>query len=406
MLGYLKSPDFPIHLMGYWWLAWLGLSLSPLNEFVAPTWPTVAQFLLLIVSFFAGHAVMKGFRPFDPTPSPSPTRGLRLESRRLRWTLGLATAGCFVMLVASLILAEAFDTNFVEYFVKLRIADDRTEQAMATGIRSLDALTKILAFPLSYTVLITTLGAGLAGFRKIFIACLVNIICFAYLWQINYPLMHLFWLMVFYVLVTAQQRGQFSKRSLGFATIVCAVLIASAVYRFGGDILGGLQRYAVGYHLIGFSLYDQHYLDPNSILHERTFGRSALGFLDQVLELSLRPFSLGYRAASSENAEFTDIEVDIGTLEFQNVNAFGTIVFTLYRDFHLIGIVLGGFAYGVAATFTRYRSHRSWRSGALFLMLASAWMMGMMVSPLEAAYFWFVIVTLGLLGIVNRGVRW
>jgi hypothetical protein len=39
-------------------------------------------------------------------------------------------------------------------------------------------------------------------------------------------------------------------------------------------------------------------------------------------------------------------------------------------------------------------------------MLASAWMMGMMVSPLEAASFWFVVVALFLLQIVNRGVRW
>lgn len=405
-MGYLTSPDFPIHLMGYWWLIWIGLSLSPLNEFVTPTWATVAQFLLLIVAFFAGHTVMKRFRPFDPAPPPSTTRGLRLESARVRWTLGLATAGCFVMLVTSLKLAGAFDTSFVEYFVKLRIADDRAVQAVATGSRALDVLTKILAFPLSYTMLIVTLAVNIAGLRKIFITCLVNFICFAYLWQINYPLIHLFWLMIFYVLVTAQQRGQFSKNNLGVATIVLVILTASASNRFGGDILGGFRRYVVGYHLVGFSFYDHQYRDPHSILHEHTFGRSSLGFLDQVVEVSLKPFTLGYHAASSDNAEFTDTAVDIGTLESKEFNAFGTIIFTLYRDFHLIGIILGGFAYGAAATLVRYRSHRSWRSGALFLMLASAWMLGMMTSPLEAAYFWFIIVALGLLAIVNRGVRW
>jgi hypothetical protein len=39
-------------------------------------------------------------------------------------------------------------------------------------------------------------------------------------------------------------------------------------------------------------------------------------------------------------------------------------------------------------------------------MLASAWMMGMMVSPLEQAYFWFATVALGLLALVNRGLSW
>ncbi len=88
------------------------------------------------------------------------------------------------------------------------------------------------------------------------------------------------------------------------------------------------------------------------------------------------------------------------------VNAFGTIIFTLYRDFNFVGILLGGFLYGAVVTYARYRSHMSWWHGALFLMLAPAWMMGMMVSPLEAAYFWFVIVALGSLQLVNRGVRW
>jgi len=410
---YFKSLDFPIHLMVYWWLLWLGISYSPLNEFLAPSYASLGQFLLLIAGFLFGHMTMKRWRPYNPQTSDAAARGPKLKTRRIRWVLTLAGLGSLLMLLLSLKMAGAFELDFIDYFGKVRLSggvpDAVTE---VTGIHVLDVLTKILAFPLAYTILVTVLAVELSGLRMVFFACLVSFFSVAYLWQINYPLIHLFWLMVFYALVTAQRRGRFNRMILGMATIVCIGLMASAANRFGGgdvsggDVMGGLQRYFFGYHLVGFSFYDHHYLDPNSILHTHSFGRSSLGFLEMVLEKILKPFSTGFQAASSENAEFTNSAIDIGASELKEFNAFGTIVFTLYRDFNLVGIFLGSFFYGAAATYAHYRSHTSWRHGALFLMLASAWMMGMMVSPLEAAYFWFVVVTLGLLQIVNRGMRW
>ena len=405
-MRYLKCPDFPIHLMGVWWLVWIAVSLSPLNEFLAPSAATVAQYLLLIASFFAGHAAMKWFRPFDATASVPPMRGLQANSARLRWGLGLSMGVCLAMLLVSLKMAGALDTNFVEYFINMRLALAESTQPTLTGVRTLDILTKILAFPLSYTILLTLLSVELRSFKLLFLVCVANLLCFAYLWQVNYPFIHLFWFTLFYTLINAQRRGQFNKRILMFAGLLFVGLIASAANRFGGDVLGGLQRYIVGYHLIGFSIYDQHYLNPHSVLHTLSYGRSSLGFLDQMLEAVLKSLSVSYRAASFENAGANDDPLDIGAHDSMEFNAFGTILFSLYRDFHLIGIFLGGFVYGAAATFARYRSAQSWRAGALFLMLAAAWMMGMMVDPLGEAYFWFTVVTLALIGIANRGLRW
>jgi oligosaccharide repeat unit polymerase len=404
--SYLKSVDFPIHLMALWWLFWIGVSVSPLNDFLAPSWASVAQYVLLIVSFFAGHAAMKWFRPFDARPAATPMRGLRSGTSRMRCALALSTLGCLAMLLVCLRMSGAFETSFVEYFLRVRLAFAEGGNPTLTGIRSLDVLTKILFFPLSYTVLLMLLAIDLTAFKRLFLVCIVNVLCFAYLWQVNYPFIHLFWFMVFYTLVSAQRHGHFNKKILAVASLLFVGLMASAANRFGGDVLGGFQRYIVDYHLIGFSYYDHQYLDPRSILHSPSYGRSSLGFLDQVLEEFLKPLSLGYQSASLETQGFNETPVDIGAHESMTFNAFGTILFSLYRDFDLPGVFLGGFAYGAAATFARYRSAHSWRAGALFMMLAAAWMIGMMVSPLEEVYFWFTIVALGLFGIVNRGVRW
>jgi hypothetical protein len=184
-----------------------------------------------------------------------------------------------------------------------------------------------------------------------------------------------------------------------------AILLASAANRFGGDVIGGLQRYVVGYHLVGFSFYDFQYQDPNSILHAHSFGRSSLGFLDQMLEAASKMVGAGYRAASFENSTFNSDAVDIGRSEVKEFNAFGTLLFSLYRDFHIVGILAGGFLYGALTTHALHRSAYSWVCGALFLILASSWMMGMMVNPLEQAYFWFAIVMLGAFSSLNKGLR-
>jgi hypothetical protein len=404
-MRYLKSVDFPIHLMAYWWLLWIGISCTSLNQFLKPSSESLAQFLLLIGSFLLGHLVMKRLRPYKAQMSSSGSRGLRLGAPRVRLALGLAAFGTLFMLLLSLYMAGAFEESFVEYFARLRllVGDDVPE---ATGSHLLDVLTKILAFPLAYTVLVTALAVELSGLRKVFFACLASFLCYSYLWQINYAVIHLFWLMVFYALIAVQRQGRINRRMLVVAAILCVGLVASAANRFGGDVMGGLQRYIIGYHLLGFSFYDQQYLDPESILHVPSFGRSSLGFLELVLENFLKPFSVEFQAASSANAEFTNTAIDIGANDTMDFNAFGTLVFTFYRDLNVVGIFVGGALYGAAVTNARYRSHVSWRHGALFFMLASAWMMGMMVSPLEAAYFWFVVVALGLLQIANRGVRW
>ena len=402
---YLKSRDFPIHLLAAWWVFWLAASYTDLNEFVPPSGEALAQYALLVVSFLVGHHAIKHLRVRGFRPRAGHDRESRAgSSTRMRVALRAAALACAAMLLISLQLSAAFSTDFIEYFAKLRT--DEAGLELLTGIRALDVLTKILAFPLSYTVILVVLANGVQHSRFTLLLCIFNLVAFSYLWQVNYPLIHLFWFLVFHSLLQAHRRGSFDKRTVVIMLVLFTTLLASAANRFGGDVLGGLQRYIVGYHLIGFSFYDHQYMDPNSILHVHSYGRSSLGFLDQMLEAVSKMVGTAYKAASFENAAYNNDAVDIGVGEVKEFNAFGTLLFSLYRDFHFMGILVGGFAYGALTTHALYRSANHWGSGALFMVLASSWMMGMMVNPLEQAYFWFAVVALGVFSLVNRSVRY
>ncbi len=402
--SYLKSRDFPIHAMAAWWALWLAASYSQLNEFLRPSPAALAQFAALISALLAGHWLVRyqsalGLRIAQPKSRP-----FRADTLRMRLALQGSTIVSALMLLASLRLSGALSADFIEYFARLRMDEGGGDGL--TGIKVLDVLTKIFAFPMSYTVILVILATEARHFRFTLVLCIVNLLGFSYLWQVNYPLIHLFWFLVFHSLIQARRKGHFDSRVTVVMGAVFSILLASAANRFGGDVLGGLQRYIVGYHLIGFSFYDHQLQDPNGILHTHTYGRSSLGFLDQMLEAAAKVVGVSYQAASFENSDFNNQAVDIGLSEVREFNAFGTFLFSLYRDFHIVGILAGGFIYGAVTTHALYNSGRNWMCGALFLVLATAWMMGMMVSPLEQAYFWFAIVALGLLALVNKGLRW
>lgn len=388
--------------MCYWWILWLSLAYTDLSEFLPPSLATMAQFVIFIVAFLVGHLAIKRLHGHGIITT-KPT-AFRFESTRMKLMVRASAFGSTLMLLISLKLSGAFESDFIQYFTKLR--GDVSGLESLTGIHYLDVLTKILAFPLSYTVILVILADEIRHFKLVLIVCILNILLFSYLWQVNYPLIHLFWFFVFYSIIMMRRRKQYGAKNWVIIFTLFGTLLVSAANRYGGDVLGGLQRYVVGYHLLGFSFYDYQYNDPQSILHSLSYGRSSLGFLDQILETTLKLFDVDYKAASNENTDSNASDVDIGLSEIKSFNAFGTLLFGLYRDFNVIGIVLGGFLYGAVVTHVLYRSAQSWNCGALFLFLASSWMMGMMVSPLEQAYFWFAAVVLGLMGIVNRGIKW
>ena len=251
---YFKSRDFPIHLLAAWWVFWLVASYTDLNEFIPPSGQTLAQYALLVVSFLLGHLTIKNMRAIGLGARTTRTRAFQARSARMRLAMRAAALTCAAMLLISLHLSGAFTSDFIDYFAKLRMDEDGLE--LLSGIRTLDVLTKILAFPLSYTVILVVLATGVQHFRFTLLLCIFNLLAFSYLWQVNYPLVHLFWFLVFHSLLQARRRGSFDKRTMLIMLVLFSTLLASAANRFGGDVLGGLQRYIVGYHLIGFSFYD------------------------------------------------------------------------------------------------------------------------------------------------------
>jgi hypothetical protein len=401
------SAHLPVYLMAAWWAFWLVAAVTPLNIFVSPPWSVLSQFGVFIAVFLLGHLLMLVLTPGRVGPAALPVGGGRPAvtglGTRLQALLMAMALGCLLILLLSLHRSGAFSDSFIEYFIRLRRGELSGESLTGSGL--LDVTTKAIVWPVSYTLVVVALALRIGPLRGVLVIAALNILLFSYLWQVNYSLIYLFWFFVLYLVVGMARGLPVDRRALGLVLLLIVTLGAVAANRFGGDVLGGLQRYMFGYHMAGFAFYGHHFHDPASLLHDHSLGRSSLGFLEQAVEIVSRRLNLGFVAASSTNADFNNESVDLGRSVVIEGNAFGTFLFGLYRDFHFVGIVAGGLLYGAIVTLLLQRSWRHWGAGAALYVLASSWMVGMMVNPIEQVHFWFSLTLIGVLVVFNRGFR-
>ena len=396
-MNVIRSTDLYILVLAVWWAVWLSVSSFGYGGLVRPSGVVLGQFLLLLSAFLYGGGVARllfaGRRGQCPQIMMGPSRG---TSRGLLF-LGVL---CLLVILFSLYLSGGFSMSFEDYHLKLRFYG--LEDTL-TGMKYLDLFLKLFVYPFSFFLMIYSLAIKPWRVKFLFPVAVVSLVSFSYLWQVNYPLVHVFWVILFSVWVGFKVGYRVDKKHVLIIVASFVVLVFAAVNRFSGDLAGALDRYFLGYHVIGFSYYDYHYKDSYSILHDHSFGRSSLGFIEQFFDLLLRFFGSEYKAASFENIDFNVAAIDLGESGVRNVNAFGTILFSFYRDFNYFGIIFGGFLYGLFVVYSFLACSESWRFRAVVLVLAPAWMIGMMVSPLEQPYFWFSVLCVFI--VPNRVVK-
>lgn len=101
------------------------------------------------------------------------------------------------------------------------------------------------------------------------------------------------------------------------------------------------------YNVVGFRIFDVNLWNAKSLIHIHTYGRSFLGQIDSVFSIIYRLLiDNTFLPANSENAKLLDTVIDIGQKDVKEANAFGTIFFTLFRDFGYFGIIFCPFILG------------------------------------------------------------
>lgn len=395
-----KSIKYYIIFLVFWWCLWLIASKTEINEFNSPSTKIITHYILLIVSFIIGSFTVRLFWEINKN-SNNKIINIEIFDKYYieKFIILILCVILSIILLYGMYRANAFADSFTEYHMKLRRIG---LNYYLTGLKPLDLFIKLIGYPFSYSIFVYSLAKSIKNNKGIITLSVMNMLLYSYLWQVNYPIIHMFWILIIINIITFNKYKTVNKKFVVICLLMFILLICSSLNRFGGNIKGALFRYFIGYHLAGFSFYGYHIENCESILHVCSFGRSTIGYIDQTIDILLRIIGSSYTSASLENANYNMIPVELGSSHERLVNAFGTILFSFYRDLGLCGIIIGGILYGASVTYNLIYITKNWLNQAFFLILASSWLLGMMVSPVEQSYFWFSIIFLKIINIFEK----
>jgi hypothetical protein len=385
--------SIPAMLIILWWPLWLLYSLSSLSPFRPPTGSVVLIFGLASL-FFA-----LGFLAVNLAASGGRRNRVYKEARNYLGAFNVLALLCCSLLLLSLIKAGAFTNSHDDYWALARV---EYMHSNLTGYGMLDTLTVILVYPLLYLIQV----AALTVYRSklMFVISSVGCLFFAYLWQVNYPIIYSFYIAVFAILIRFRFEGMslYIFRGSLLLVIIVAFLAFSASFRYGEFGLEALNRYFINYQIMGLSIFSEHFHDSKSLIHQLSWGTSSAGVLETVFYVLANGLGLDYSSAVLANNTELSARIDIGLTQPYTVNAFGTLLFTFYRDAGLAGCLFFPFIYGFVTGVSYVRSGYSDISRAIFTVLGASWVIGLMVSPVERPYFWVSLLGLVFLGYAQR----
>lgn len=389
---------FGLFFLCFWWLMWLSVSYSPLNPIKAPSLEVgflyVSSLLFVVLGYFIFIRFIALHRVDETGIQPL------LSKKHVYYSL--LRYSCISVGVISFCLyyVGAFNTSFGDYFVKIRGAN---AEALVSGAGLIDYGLKLIFYPMMLSVALILIGSPEKKFSYLMILVLIFFLSFSYYFQVNYPMI-LLSVIIFYSqfnpCISSSELQRYRKRCFVPLAVLTILVVAAAFNRFGSNDVGGmLSHYLVSYHTIGFALFDFYYQNETSLLHEHSFGLSSIGTFDFIFSYVVNFFGVEYTAAFSENVINNSFPVDLG--KGSNIsygNAFGTYLFTFYRDFNFVGMVLYSFLYGILLGVTNKKAINGDRfSYSIFLYFIGMGTIGMYVSPLDYVYFWIVPIIMFLI---------
>jgi oligosaccharide repeat unit polymerase len=195
-------------------------------------------------------------------------------------------------------------------------------------------------------------------------------------------------------------RGRWGSFSIAVVMILLALFVSSlrnteSLQDEGTTLLG---RTIVNYHTGGIVMFDAELQDPTSLLRSKmTYGRGVLGALDTFMVLSIRPKNVQTVAGEVGYYlnDFRPLGRDMGTPIF--MNAFATVLYTLYFDGREVAVFVFPWLYGYGLTrlYGRWIKGRDIHSFMLVLLLLYVGVFSIFQSYVSDFRFWPV-----LLGIV------
>ncbi|QYJ98959.1 oligosaccharide repeat unit polymerase [Shewanella alkalitolerans] len=328
-----------------------------------------------------------------------------VPSIKLKRLVDFSYIFCLIFIFFVVVKSDVLKLSFYDYFL-LRRGGEVDGGGSITGYGFIDTMLTLIIYPI--LVSLTLIQIAFVSVtdqveKSRFLLLILLMLSYTYVLQVNYPIFFFILVIFFFIINNVGVKGTIVNRNVlkvfSFFFILLFLILASAVNRYGSfDLVGILFYYPATYFTIGPSIFDINLNNPQSLLHDSTYGINLLGQLLLPLKylFSIVGFESDYfTPASIQNVTYLNEKINISESGIKNVNAFGTVLFSWYRDFGLFGVFISPIAYGLCVWYLSTRVDIF--SIACFYLLLCNGIMGLTVSPLDQAHFTLVFIILFIL---------
>lgn len=352
----------PLGLLFIFWGGMLILSSYSITGLFSPSLYTHAVVLLMMLSVCVGGVLAKnnkGEAQLSTLKRVSITNAhyLRIkESRMLIIFLFVFLSG--FLGIAFKVFPIIFNSGYLE-FVKITRGSEDGGAAFLFGGGFLLGYMNNIAVPFLYGSFF--IGAGVyfqTKSKKLLITSVVLIFLYSVMLSAREGVLIVFIVIavgLLYFKVPGVTRTKQYIILFSFIGVMLSFIVYLSVSRNSGlDLLGVVLHYIVTYHTLGFTLFDLSLINESSYLNNNIFlGRATFGVVEQFMQLISKPIDRdGFVALISEIRYQIQIPVTAGynsklsSTGVYSLNSYYTILYPLYLDFRLLGVVVIPCYYG------------------------------------------------------------
>jgi oligosaccharide repeat unit polymerase len=370
-----------------WWLFWWIISNFSITGIQTPSFETNFFVFIFLSSLIVGALMVKKIKYKVNNQELKNYKLFKVETI-------LKVFNAIVLPVTLFFFAKAlilFNTQGVENY-RILVFSTAEHDSILFGSGPVQLLYSMIISPLIYVnIILSFILLKLKNKKKyIFLAFLVGALDAIMMLGRFYFYVFIF-INFILNLATIHIKAKSSKKLILIAIII---VFSITITRSGKDttFLDNIKRYVVEYHTIGFVLFDKALHNEGSYLNENIFfGRATFGSLERYIVLIIRRFDKSIDAAlgdaNVERAEFINISDRNSPPKY--FNAFYTILYTLYIDGRIYGIIFGGLLLGYTVRF----SYLKWKKQfnlfylSVHLILVQSLIFSIFNSPIEAMRF-------------------
>ena len=361
----LRRRSVLLVILHLWWFGWLLISLLSLTGLYPPSNFTIALFVLLLTSITAGAGIyalicrQRGGVPKYILWGYDRGAAFLAETTMLKLVFFTALPFTIFFFIRMLFLIGS-EPDLAAY--RAKVFGIGLGYSLLFRFPVIESINQFVIEPINLAALFLGVSAFILHQRhKLLLTAFLIIILHSLMMMGRFGFHYIFMMLLFIIACKISMRGRIAFRSIkGIIVFVVAIFVfASTVTHLrSSDKLKGLRNtitmYVIDYHTVSFSIFDRDLQEPKSVLHIKSFGRSSLGPFDRIIVNMLGLFGVEKNAQPDLNGLALMPNREVGRDPDGNpkfYNAFGSVLYSLYRDGRQMFIIFAGVIFGFLASF-------------------------------------------------------